>query len=332
MKILVLTDHKKHSEQNSVYDLIRELQRQQPSSLIEVASRGTPENTPFFHDFSTDVLHVRRVSEEFSFSQKDVFFSKTTASRKIEFYDRILLRLPRPVPDKFFPFLKKIFDENKIINRPSGIEQTSNKLFLLNYPDLCPPMTHIKSIEDIERFAGEFPIVLKPLESYSGMGLVRIDGPNVWLENEKTDRNTFFRQLEKEPFEYLGMKFLKGVHLGDKRILVCGDVVLGATLRLPPEDSWICNISHGGSAIAATLDEREQKMVERLIPDMKNHGVLIYGMDTLSDEDGTRYLSEINTLSPGGISPAQRSSNTPVVQSAARGIWDYILKTKNDGN
>lgn len=194
MKILVLTDHNKHSEQNSVYDLIREMQQQQPTSLVEIASRGIAENAPFFTDFSTDVLHVRKVTEEFSFSQKDVFFSKTTNSRKIQFYDRILLRLPRPVSDGFFPFLRNIFDENKIINRPSGIERTSNKLFLLNYPDLCPPMTHIKSIEDIEGFAAEFPIVLKPLESYSGIGLVKIDGSNVWLENQKTDRKTFFRQ------------------------------------------------------------------------------------------------------------------------------------------
>ncbi|HXR82408.1 MAG TPA: hypothetical protein VN763_15890, partial [Saprospiraceae bacterium] len=54
-----------------------------------------------------------------------------------------------------------------------------------------------------------------------------------------------------------------------------------------------------------------------------------YGFDTLIDDDGKRVLSEINTMSVGGLMPLQEMSGRPVVEEAARGIWDYVSAPKS---
>ncbi|TVR81266.1 MAG: glutathione synthetase [Saprospirales bacterium] len=325
MKILVLTDHRVHSAQNSVYDLMRSMQQLEPSSRIEVASRGLPKNLAFFRDYQSGMINVRKVTDNFRFGKDPSFFAHTYIKRELREYDWIILRLPRPIPDGFFEFLISEFDEDRIINRPSGIELTSNKLFLLNYPDLCPPIRHIKSMEDVIDFSRQFPIVLKPLKSYGGMGLIRVDGNRVWQENGESDWESLERKMEGDQgAEFLGMKYLSNVHMGDKRIMISNENILGATLRLPPENSWLCNVSQGGKSIDADLEEQELKIAHTLIPDMKKQGVILFGFDTLVGDDGVRCLSEINTLSLGGLAPADKSSNRPIIEMAARGIWDFI--------
>jgi glutathione synthase len=51
---------------------------------------------------------------------------------------------------------------------------------------------------------------------------------------------------------------------------------------------------------------------------------VLYGFDTLVDDDGKRVLSEINTMSVGGLLPLQEMIGTPVVMNAATGILDYV--------
>ncbi|MCB9293918.1 MAG: hypothetical protein H6559_12475 [Lewinellaceae bacterium] len=52
----------------------------------------------------------------------------------------------------------------------SGIEETSNKAFLTQFPEICPPMQLCQTVDDIWNFQERFPIVLKPLENYGGAG------------------------------------------------------------------------------------------------------------------------------------------------------------------
>nr|MBS0038474.1 glutathione synthetase [Saprospiraceae bacterium] len=325
MKVLVLTDHRGHSEQNSVYGLVRAMSKLEKGAQFFIASRGLSVNDPFFYDFKSSELEVLRCVEDFRYHPDHAFFMKPGIIMNLKDFDWILLRLPRPIPDGFFDFLRANFNEDKIINRPSGIELTGSKLFLLNYPKWCPPMKLCESVKDIREFADRFPIVIKPLENYGGKGLVRIDGKKVWEENELTDREKFFDKLSREKdIRYLGMKYLTNVHLGDKRIMISNEEILGASLRTPPPGSWLCNVAQGGTSSEVELDEREIEMVKALIPDMKSQGVVLFGVDTLAGNDGLRYLSEINTLSLGGLAPAEMNSKLPILEKAAQGIWNYI--------
>lgn len=125
-------------------------------------------------------------------------------------------------------------------------------------------------------------------------------------------------------FPMLAMKFLKNVVLGDKRTIVANTRILGSAIRMPAADHWICNVAQGGHALPAVPDEDELKIEARLTPLLYEKGIVLYGFDTLVDDDGKRVLSEINTMSVGGLLPLQEMIGNPVVMNSATGILDYV--------
>ena len=122
----------------------------------------------------------------------------------------------------------------------------------------------------------------------------------------------------------LAMQFLKNVVLGDKRTIVANKKILGSAIRMPAEGQWICNIAQGGHALPAIPDEDELKMEAVLTPLLREKGIVLYGFDTLVNDEGRRVLSEINTMSVGGLLPLQEMIGSPVVDLAAAGILDYV--------
>ena len=66
-------------------------------------------------------------------------------------------------------------------------------------------------------------------------------------------------------------------------------------------------------------------MVERLNEVLLSRGIIMYGADTLLGDDGHRILSEVNTLSIGGIKPMADLTGLPLVERAADLLMDYIL-------
>ncbi len=325
-KMLSLTDHSGHSRENSIYALLHELKAHPYCSSIDVASRGVAQNDPFFYQLSNKKLFACPVTDQFKFHPDGSSFTKNIRQVSLSDYDVILMRLPHPVSDDFLHFLMNNFPEKAIINRPSGIIETTNKTFVLNFPEIIPPSRSINSIEEIEQFKSQFPIVLKPLRNYGGKGIVKIVDDIVWEGENEITFSAFKEKLKGQPVEYLGMKYLKNVHAGDKRIIVCNKKILGASLRLPAKDSWLCNVAQGGSSHAASPDTDEKAMAFQLSQVLVEKGILLFGFDTLLGDDGKRKLSEINTLSIGGLPQIGNFTGKPVVKTAASLIWDYIKK------
>lgn len=329
-KVLVLTDHRGHSAENSIYALLRAMSEHPSNGGLDVASRGNGQNAPFFTEFADHTLYVSPVDERLAFSRNGRWFTQSLRRARPRDYDFILLRLPPPIAPDFWAFLLQAFPERRIINNPRGILETSNKKFLLQFPDLCPPMRSCRTVEEIAAFRENFPIVLKPLNNYGGKGIVRIDGDTVWDGLEKKSFLKFTGELERQSgFEYLAMKYLVNVSQGDKRIIVCREEVLGATLRKPAEGSWLCNAAQGGQPHGAELTTEERRIVERLKGEMTRRGIVMYGIDTLVDDDGQRVLSEINTLSIGGIQQMELLNKEPVVARTADLLWQYIKEEIN---
>lgn len=325
--MLVLTDHAAHSSENSIYGLLQELRKHPRCKGIDTASRSVPKNTLFFTHHQQRSIHVAPVDEGFSFRPDGHFFKNRLRLASLYEYDVILLRLPHPVTIDFWQFLSGIYPEKQIINRPSGIYKTSNKLFLLQVADLCPPIRRCASAADIIEFQAQFPIVLKPAYNYGGKGIVKIEGDKAWTGNQSIPLAQFLKTFQDSPTEYLGMKYLKNVDQGDKRIIVLNSHILGASIRLPAKGSWMCNVAQGGQAIPAEVDAEEQKIAATLSPLLAELGVIFYGFDTLVDDNGKRTLSEINTLSIGGLVQIANFTGKPVVREAAYLIWDYVKNT-----
>ena len=331
ISVLVLTDHRAHNSANSLYALCSEMRRNPNIGAIHIASRGNPANAPFFYRFENTSLRAWALDGEMSHQNAAYRFLQETVPASLSDYDWVWLRLPRPIPDGFFAFLAREAGKERIINQPSGIEETSNKAFLTHFADICPPMQLCQDAESVWSFQERFPIVLKPLENYGGRGVVKVENGSVYENNKKIAFQDYFPVMEEQFRQggYLGMKYLQNVHQGDKRIIVVNGEVLGSVLRLPPKGSWLCNAAQGGRAVTARADARELQMARQLAEALLPKGIVMFGMDTLVEDDGQRTLSEVNTLSIGGIKPLEDLTGEPLVRKATDLLVQYMLTKEN---
>ncbi|MEZ4951084.1 MAG: glutathione synthetase [Saprospiraceae bacterium] len=323
--ILILTDHSRHTSDNSMYDLAKALLKNKNCSSVDVASRGMPGNHDFFIEKKSKEFQVVNVGSAFKFESGPTAFTTKLQASHIDNYDFILLRLPHPIDPSFLNYLTSIFPEKNIVNRPSGIIDVSSKAFLMEVQELCPPMRIVENEAEVQAFAKEFPIVLKPFFGYGGAGIVKTDGKSVWMGNREVDFNHWAEVWRLHPEPYLAMEYLPGVKHGDKRVLVVNGKIMGASLRIPPDGSWMCNVSLGGHSVYADVEPEEKEMAKILIEKLAKRGICIFGFDTLIGKEGKRVLSEVNVLSIGGIVPMEKESGRPVVQMTADGIVDWML-------
>jgi glutathione synthase len=324
-RILVLTDHSGHSDQNSIYAILNQLLADHRCKSIHVASRGLKENHLFFYGMQRQALIGCPVDAEFKFTDSGEYFKKSIKKLFPNDFDMVMMRLPRPISDDFLLWVEEVFSKAIVINKPSGIMATSNKKFLVNFPDLCPTIRLCNSIDTVKEEIKKYPIVLKPLKGYSGIGLLKINGDVVDDGKKEYDTEKYLESIKDvlEEDGYLSMRYLKNVDQGDKRILVIGGHILAASLRLPAQDSWLCNVAQGGTSIASKATIEEFKIIERINPSLSQKGILIYGVDTLVDDDGKRVLSEINTLSVGGFPQVEAQTQKPIIKTLINKIFEY---------
>ncbi|TAE47493.1 MAG: hypothetical protein EAZ89_17725 [Bacteroidetes bacterium] len=323
-RILILTDHKAHHPKESLYPLLREMRKHPSCGSIEVASKGAEVNRDFFKGRGKGMIYSTLPGPHFRYQSSGKQFERRLRAVHPSEFDVVLLRQGRPKP-KFLHFLTQHADAARIINRPEGILEAGSKQFLLTFPELCPPMRICRSIEEVESLKNTFPIVLKPFFGSGGKGILRISEEEVWDGLRRESWQNYLPRLEKKLKKgLLAMKYLPNVEQGDKRIIVVNGQITGSALRLPAKGSWLCNVSQGGSETASPPDENERRIAEIVTPEMQRRGVVIFGFDTLVDDNGQRVLSEINAANPGGMLPAQLSSGEPVVRRSARELWKYI--------
>ena len=315
-RILVLTDHIGHSDQNSIYAILNQMLDHPRCLAIDIASRGLASNAYFFDGMQRNCLMGSKVTTDFQYNAEGKFYTTNLRKLKVKEYDLVLLRLPRPISDEFLQWISEVFSHACIVNDPKGILKTSNKKFLVKFPSICPDVRLCYSIEEIKEELLKYPIVLKPLKEYGGRGLLKIETDIVDDGINEYDTDVYLNALQEriENDGYLSMRYLKNVSQGDKRILVVDGEILASSLRLPKEGSWLCNISQGGISVASEVTAREQEIIEQINPILRSEGILMYGADTLVDDFGHRVLSEINTLSIGGFPQAEAQTGKPIIK------------------
>jgi len=326
-RILVLIDHAGHSINNSAYALCRALARNSRCEEVYVASRSASANEDFFHKQQGFQFQGIAAGSEFAYDETGLQFEQQAVPLDLSSFDLVFLRMPHPISSLFYRHMEKRIDPRKILNRPSGIEITSSKAFLLELAELCPPVRLCRTMEDILAFHELFDLVLKPLRNYGGKGIVKVVKGSMEMQDGdvlplREGAHLLADELKGEGF--LAMKFLKNVDAGDKRIVVVNGKILGAALRIPAPGSWLCNVSQGGSSEPSYADEREIEMAGRIHKLVSPLGIGIFGMDTLVDDCGQRILSEINTLSVGGVGPMEIQTRTPITQQVAEELLNFF--------
>ena len=94
----------------------------------------------------------------------------------------------------------------------------------------------------------------------------------------------------------MAQQYLPAVRKGDKRILLLDGEPIGAVLRVPAANESRANLHVGGTPARAPLDENDLRILARVGPFARDHGLFFVGIDVIGG-----CLTEINVTSPTGV-------------------------------
>ncbi|HVJ77112.1 MAG TPA: glutathione synthase [Hyphomicrobium sp.] len=230
--------------------------------------------------------------------------------------DVVLLRQDPPFDMGYITtthLLERIHPKTLVVNDPAQVRNAPEKLFVLDFLDLMPPTLVTRSLADVQAFRKEYKdIIVKPLYGNGGAAVFRLKPDDGNLASLVEMFQTVFR----EPF--MVQEFRPEVKDGDKRIILVDGEIAGALNRLPQAGETRSNLHVGGTAVAATLNARDEEICARLKPELKKRGLIFTGIDVIGP-----YLTEINVTSPTGIRQIQGFGGNDI----AAMIWD-VIETK----
>lgn len=184
-----------------------------------------------------------------------------------------------------------------VVNRPSGIRSTHEKLWALQFPQLCPPTMVTTSPQDVVDFVHRTDsAVVKPVDGFAGMDVWRLhrDDSVRALAESATRRGT--RHVVVQPY-------LDRATAGNKRLFMLNGEVVGAVLRRPSRGDFRI----GPPVDRTEIDAVEQGIVAEIGPYLSQEGLALAGLDII---DGK--LIEVNVTCPGAMHKADALLGTDV--------------------
>lgn len=252
-------------------------------------------------------VHVQRVKGN------HVRFGEAIVLDLAEDVDVILMRQDPPFDMAYITaahILEFISDKTLVVNDPSWVRSSPEKIVPLLFPDLMPPTLVTRDRVAIEAFRADHgDIVIKPLFGNAGAAVFRVkpeDG------NLGALLDLFFA-TSREPLMIQG--FVPGVFDGDKRIILIDGVAVGAINRVPKGNDIRSNLAVGGTAHDVQLSDADKVICERIGPLLKERGLLFVGIDVIAGR-----LTEINVTSPTGALAIKAFSGVNCVGL----MWDAI--------
>ncbi len=197
-----------------------------------------------------------------------------------------------------------------VVNDPRGVRDTPEKLIVQRFPDLAPPTLitrNLQAIADFREVHGE--VVLKPLYGFGGHGVFH-------LKPEDDNAAALIEMMlanSRDPL--IVQRYLPEVRAGDKRIILIEGEPVGAISRIPPARDFRANIRIRADVKAAPLTPRDRTICAALAPWLKEHGIVLAGIDVVGD-----WLLEVNVTSPSCL--AELHTLTGI--NAAALFWDAV--------
>lgn len=193
-----------------------------------------------------------------------------------------------------FDLLRQFETSMIVMNRPTAIQNAANKFFsfyLFKLARLPIPRTIVTSelevaLKTIEKFESA---MVKPIFGSRGKGIIKLESAQP--ESELASKLT---ELLKERGVLYLQDFIPNPGR-DIRVFVVGKKALGAIYRVPRSDSFVSNLSQGGTPVKCELTE---EMEELAISAAKAVGADFAGVDLIEGEDGL-FLLEVNATPSG---------------------------------
>lgn len=201
----------------------------------------------------------------------------------------------------------------RVVNRPGTIEKMVDKYYtssLMARAGLRVPETVVterigEAMQAFEWLGRD--VVIKPLFGSQGMGMVRV------TDAEAARR--VFTALELGNFVFYLQQFIPHQNR-DIRVFMIGNECAAAMLR--QADNWKTNVAQGATPLPfecpAEIMQICQKAAQALSADY-------CGVDLLPGEDGSIYLSEVNSM------PSWKGLQTVTEIDIADRLVSYLLKT-----
>lgn len=207
-----------------------------------------------------------------------------------------------------------------VVNRPSSLRDANEKAFVSWFPDCSPPTLISRSICQLRDFIKEHGrAVVKPLDQMAGRSVfvTGVQDPN---------RNVLLETMSQRETRYVMAQVYvpEIVDSGDARILLIdGQPVPHALVRVPPNDDHRGNISTGATTHCRPLTSSEQAICERVGPVLGEKGLMFAGIDVIGD-----YLTEINVTSPTGIRELDRECELNIAGDLLQTIESHLQKRR----
>lgn len=184
------------------------------------------------------------------------------------------------------------------LNSRAGVELARDKyLSLLRLASVELPVPHtvrvkdldqlVRSLSDLRDASGTADVVIKPVHGAQGRGVMLARGP--------TSAMSVLEGLICSGHEVLVQEFLPRVEVGDYRLLVLDDRVIGAVRRRPAAGEFRSNVHRGGVAEGVEVDDSLRRIA---IDATHALGLRFAGVDLVEREPAAPVVLEVNP-SPG---------------------------------
>ena len=202
-----------------------------------------------------------------------------------------------------------------VVNRPQSLRDANEKVVISWFSQCAPPMLVSSSLTDLRAFVDEHErTVIKPLDRMAGRSIFSTGSAD-------PNRNVILETLTDYGSRFvMAQKYIPEATVGDKRILLIdGDPISDALLRIPPADDFRGNLSSGATAKAVPLTDRDRWICEQIGPRLSATGLLFVGIDIIGD-----FLTEVNVTSPTGIRELDRLCDRNIGRSVIEAILHRV--------
>ncbi|SCV62597.1 Glutathione synthetase [Anaplasma phagocytophilum] len=176
------------------------------------------------------------------------------------------------------------------VNDPKAIRDFPEKLLPLSFPEFIPPTLMTESVQEACEFYREYgDVVIKPLYSFGGDGVIRICG-NVDIAV------IFDVMVARYGTQVVIQQIIPSVE-DDKRVVLLNGEPIGAIKRRVISSGEIrTNLRVGAVPEMTELSERDREICRVVGDKLTAAGIIFAGIDILGG-----YLLEVNVTSPCGI-------------------------------
>jgi len=199
-------------------------------------------------------------------------------------------------------YILSLVDESSthVINNPSGIRESNEKIYSLHFRDFIPPTVVTKDIAMLNNFLDETggEMVVKPLDGFGGEGIF-------YVKDNDFNKGPILESITNFGTTFvMAQQFIKDVSKGDKRIIMLNGEPIGAVLRVAAKGEFRSNFHSGGHPELTSLTQRDLDICSAVKPRLLEDRLSFVGIDVVGG-----FLTEVNTTSPTCVQEINHFSN-----------------------